>query len=87
MTQSHDEFLWRRAAELLQIERLLEGEPQEVSGNYDRVTRSCPLFADFGAGDMRALGVACPHHKWRRASGCWQRVPVRPSSATLRSST
>src|SRR5258707_14608365 len=60
MTQSHDEFLWRRAAELLQIEKLLEGEPQEVSGNYDRVTRSCPLVADFGAGDMRALGVALP---------------------------
>ena len=60
MTQSHDEFLWRRAAELLQIEKLLEGEPQEVSGNYDRATRSCPLFADFGAGDMRALGVALP---------------------------
>src|SRR5260370_36061161 len=60
MTQNHDEFLWRRAAELLQIEKLLEGEPREVSGNYDVATRSCPLFADFGAGDMRALGVALP---------------------------
>src|SRR5216684_4419151 len=60
MTQSHDEFLWRRAAELLQIEKLLEGEPQEVSGNYDRATRSCPLFADFGAGGMRSLGIALP---------------------------
>src|SRR5260370_5255577 len=60
MTQSHDEFLWRRAAELLQIEKLLEGEPQEVSGNCDVATRSCPLFADLGAGDMRALGIALP---------------------------
>jgi type IV secretion system protein VirB11 len=60
MTQSHDEFLWRQAAELLEIERLLEGKPQEVSGNYDRITRSCPLFVDSGVGDMRALAVALP---------------------------
>lgn len=60
MMQSHDKFLWRQAAELLEIERLLKGKPQEVSANYDRYERSCPLFADLGAGDMRALGVALP---------------------------
>jgi len=60
MTQSHDEFLRRQAAELLQMERLLEGKPQELSANYDKAERSCPLFADVGAGDMRALGVALP---------------------------
>jgi Flp pilus assembly CpaF family ATPase len=60
MSQSHDEFLWRRAAELLEIERLLDGKPQEVSGNYDRLARSCPLFADFGAGNMLALDIALP---------------------------
>jgi type IV secretion system protein TrbB len=60
MMQSHDKFLWRQAAELLEIERLLKGKPQEVSANYDRAERSCPLFADLGAGDMRALGVALP---------------------------
>jgi P-type conjugative transfer ATPase TrbB len=60
MSRSHDEFLWRRAAELLQVERLLEGKPQELSGNYDGATGACPLFADFGAGGMRALGVRLP---------------------------
>ncbi len=57
MTQSHDEFLWRRAAELLEIDRLLEGHPQEVSGNYDAATHSCTAFADFGCGGMRSLGI------------------------------
>jgi hypothetical protein len=60
MTQSHDEFLWRRAAELLEIERLIKGKPQRVPANYDRAERSCPLFADLGAHGMRALGVALP---------------------------
>lgn len=60
MTQSHDEFLWRRAAELLQLERLLEGKPQELSGNYEGATRNCRLFEDVGAGDMRALDIALP---------------------------
>ncbi len=60
MMQSHDEFLWRRAAELLQIDRLLEGNPQEVSGNYDKSTGTCAVFADFGAGAMRPLGIALP---------------------------
>jgi type IV secretion system protein VirB11 len=60
MTQSHDEFLWRQAAELLQIEKLLEGQPQEASGNYDAATRSCRLYADFGTGAMRPLDIALP---------------------------
>ncbi len=60
MARHHDEFLWRRAAELLALERLLEGKPQEVSANYEAATASCPLFADFGAGGMRALGVRLP---------------------------
>jgi type IV secretion system protein TrbB len=60
ITQSHDEFLWRQAAELLQIARLLDGQPQEVSGNYHAPTRSCPVFAYFGAGAMQPLGIALP---------------------------
>jgi hypothetical protein len=36
MMRSHDKFLWRQATELLEIERLLKGKPQEVSANYDR---------------------------------------------------
>ncbi|HUA33190.1 MAG TPA: ATPase, T2SS/T4P/T4SS family [Candidatus Binataceae bacterium] len=60
MKQSHDQFLWRRAAELLDIERLLVGEPQEVSGNYDGSSSDCPLFADLGTGAMRALDVSLP---------------------------
>jgi len=60
MTHSHDAFLWQQAAELLQIERLLEGKPQEVSGNYEKSTQTCPVFADFGVGAMRSLGIALP---------------------------
>ncbi len=63
MTQKHDEFLWRRAAGLLEMERLLAGQPQEVSANYDAAARTCPTFADFGAGDMRALGIALHAHR------------------------
>ena len=58
MSRSHDEFLWRRAAELLEIEKLLAGEPQEVSANYDRATGRCPLFMDTGSGPMQRAGVA-----------------------------
>lgn len=57
MSQIHDEYLWRRAAELLQIERLLDGKPQEISANYDAAEHSCPAFVDLGTGGMRALGV------------------------------
>ena len=60
MRQSQDAFLWQQAAELLQIERLLEGKPQEVSGNYEKSTQTCPVFADFGVGAMHSLGIALP---------------------------
>jgi type IV secretion system protein TrbB len=60
MKQNHDEFLWRRAAELLDLDRLLDGKPQEVSGNYDSSTASCPLFVDRGDGGMQSLPAALP---------------------------
>jgi Flp pilus assembly CpaF family ATPase len=58
MIELHDQFLWRAAAHLLDIDRLLDGKPQEVSANYDAAAQSCPTFADLGTGGMRALGVA-----------------------------
>jgi Flp pilus assembly CpaF family ATPase len=60
MIEVHDQFLWRAAAHLLEIDRLLDGKPQEVSANYDAAAQSCPTFADLGMGGMRALGVALP---------------------------
>jgi type IV secretion system protein TrbB len=58
MIELHDKFLWQAAAELLEIERLLDGRPQEVSANYDAAAQTCPTFADLGTGGMQALGVA-----------------------------
>ena len=58
MIELHDKFLWQAAAQLLEIERLLEGKPQEVSANFDAANQTCPAFADLGTGGMRALGVA-----------------------------
>jgi len=52
------EALWRTAVRLLELERIISGEVQEVSANYDATTHSCPLFADFGRGGMQALGIA-----------------------------
>ena len=60
MKHSHDEFLWRRAGELLDLDRLLDGKPQEVSGNYDSSTATCPLFVDRGSGGMQSLPNALP---------------------------
>ena len=58
MIELHDQFLWRAAAQLLEIERLLDGKPQEVSANYDVAAQTCPTFADLGTAGMRPLGVA-----------------------------
>ena len=52
------EALWRTAARLLELQEILTGEVQEVSANYDPASGACPLFADFGRGEMRALGVS-----------------------------
>jgi hypothetical protein len=46
MAQSHDELRGRQAAEPLQIQRLLEGKPQEVSSNCDSAERRFPLLTD-----------------------------------------
>jgi P-type conjugative transfer ATPase TrbB len=63
MMRSRDEFLWRRAAELLELDKLLAGEPQEVSGNYDWATGRCPLFMDTGSGPMRSAGITLDAHR------------------------
>jgi len=63
MIELHDQFLWQAAAQLLEIERLLDGKPQEVSANYDAAAQSCPTFADLGTGSMRALGVGLHPHR------------------------
>lgn len=55
---SEGETLWRTAMRLLELERIMSGEVQEVSANYDATTHSCPLFADFGRGSMQSLGMA-----------------------------
>ena len=56
--RSEHETLWQTASRLLELERIVTGSVQEISGNYDSVTHACPMFADFGRGEMRALGVA-----------------------------
>lgn len=57
---TNGEILWQAAARLLELERIMTGEVQEVSANYDATTHSCPLFADFGRGSMQSLGFALP---------------------------
>lgn len=54
------ETLWQTAARLLEFERIIKADVQEVSANYDAATHSCPLFADSGRGSMRALGIVLP---------------------------
>ena len=58
--RTEHETLWRTAAQLLELERIMSGAVQEISANYDAATHSCPLFADFGRGCMQALGIAIP---------------------------
>jgi hypothetical protein len=53
---TNGEALWRTAVRLLELERIMTGQVQEVSANYDAATHSCPLFADFGRGSMQSLG-------------------------------
>jgi hypothetical protein len=86
MIELHDQFLWRAAAHLLEIDRLLDGKPQEVSANYDAAAQSCPTFADLGTGGMRALGVALPAQRVERAYDCWRRASVKRLSARSPSS-
>lgn len=57
---TNGEIIWQTAVRLLELERIMTGEVQEVSANYDATTHSCPLFADFGRGSMQSLGFALP---------------------------
>src|SRR5260370_35418908 len=52
------ETLWQAAWRLLELEGIVTGSVQEICGNYDPVTHACPMFAYFGRGAMRTLGVA-----------------------------
>lgn len=58
--KANSEVLWRTAARLLELDRIMTNEVQEVSANYDAASDSCPLFADFGRGSMQSLGIALP---------------------------
>jgi type IV secretion system protein VirB11 len=57
---TNGEILWQTASRLLELERIISGDVQEVSANYDATTHSCPLFADFGRGNMQSLGITLP---------------------------
>jgi hypothetical protein len=57
---TNGEIIWQTAVRLLELERIMTGEIQEVSANYDATTHCCPLFADFGRGSMQSLGIALP---------------------------
>ena len=42
------------------VELMCNAPVQEVSANYDPATNVCRLFADFGAGPMRAIPATIP---------------------------
>src|SRR3989442_789967 len=42
------------------VELLCNASVQEVSANYDPAAKVCSLFADFGAGSMRAIPTIIP---------------------------
>jgi hypothetical protein len=77
MIELRDQFLWQAAAQLLEIERLLDGKPQEVSANYDAAAQTCPTFADLGTGGMRALASRYIRCGSKRVSACWRRAWVK----------
>jgi Flp pilus assembly CpaF family ATPase len=55
---TNGEILWQTALRLLELERIVSGDVQEVAANYNPASDNCPLFADFGRGGMRALGLS-----------------------------
>jgi len=80
------ETLCRTAARLLEFERIIKADVQEVSANYDATTHSCPLFADFGHGSMRALGIVLPAERVEAGIRLLAAIEGRWSSRRTRSS-